>query len=101
MFLSLFNSFSSARHPSLIVCLQDPPVWRNRLPFFAGFTLFAPLIPNRHPRVAFYAFKSLIDMATITPIFTNRSDHATLEISAHSLFSTKAEKFHIVNCYSV
>jgi len=40
-------------------------------------------------------------MATITPIFTSRSDHATLEISAHSLFGIKAEKFHIVNCYSI
>jgi len=40
-------------------------------------------------------------MATITPIFTERSDHATLEVSARSLFGTKAEKFYIVNCYSV
>ena len=40
-------------------------------------------------------------MATITPIFTDRSDLATLEISARSLFGTKADKFHIVNCYSV
>ena len=101
MFVSLFSSFASGRPPPLIVCLQDPPVWRNRLPFFAGFNLFAPLIPNRRPRVAFYAFRSLMDMATITPIFSSRSDHATLEISAHFLFSIKAEKFHIVNCYSM
>jgi len=101
VFLSLFNSFASATHSPLIVCLQDPPVWRNQLPFFAGFLSFSPLIPNLRPRVTFYAFKSLIGMATITLIFTNRSDHATLEISAHSLFGIKAEKFHIVNCYSV
>jgi len=101
VFLSLFNSFTSAKHPPLIVGLQDPPVWRNRLPFFAGFTSFAPLIANHRPRVAFYVFRSLIDMATITPIFTSRSDLATLEISAHSLFSTKADKFFIVHCYSV
>jgi len=40
-------------------------------------------------------------MATITLILTARSDHATLEISANSLFGMKAEKFHVVNCYSV
>ena len=101
MFLSSFNSFASAKHPPLIVCLQDPAVWRNRLPFFAGFDSFAPLISNRRPRVAFYVFRSLMDMATVTPIFTSRSDLATLEISAHSLFGTKADKFLIVNCYSV
>jgi len=101
VFLSLFNSFASARDPPLIVCLQDPPVWRNGLPFFASFTSFGPLIPNRRPQVAFYAFRSLIAMARITPIFTSSSYHATVEISAHSLFGIKAEKFHIVNCYSV
>jgi len=101
VFLSLFNSFALPKNPPLIVCLQDPQVWRNRLPFHAGFTSFAPLVPNRRTRVAFYVFKPLIDMATITPIFTDRSDHATLEISAHSLFRTKAERFHIVNCSKV
>ena len=102
MFLSLFNSFASAKHLSLIVCLQDPPpVWRNRLPWLAGFTSCSPLISNRHPRVAFYTFRSIIDMATITPIVTGRSDLATLEISAPSLFGIKAQKFHIVNCYSI
>jgi len=40
-------------------------------------------------------------MATITPILMGRSDHVTLEISAHFLFGMKAEKFHVVNCYSV
>ena len=29
VFLSLFNSFALAKHPPLIVCLQDPLVWRN------------------------------------------------------------------------
>ena len=40
-------------------------------------------------------------MATITPIWTSRSELATLKISAHSLFVIKAEKFHILNCYTV
>jgi len=101
VFLSLFNSFASAKHLPLIVCLQDPPVLRNRLPFYAGFTFFAPLVFNRPPRVAFYVFRSLIDMATITPILTGRSDHSTLEITAHSLLGLKAERFYVVTSYSV
>ena len=51
--------------------------------------------------MAFYVFRSLIDMTTITPIFTGRSDVATLEITAPSLFGTTIERFHIINCYSV
>jgi len=40
-------------------------------------------------------------MATITPIFTGRSDLTTLEISAPSMFTIKAKRFYIVNFYSV
>jgi len=101
VFLSLFNSFASAKNPPLIVCLQDPPVWRNRLPSHSGFTSFAPSATGRRPRVAFYVFRSLIDMTTITPIFTGRSDIATLEITAPSLFGTTMKRFHIINSYSV
>ena len=101
VFLSLFNSFASAKTPPLIVCLQDPPVWRNRLPSHLGFTSFAPSATGHRPQVAFYVFRSLIDMTTITPIFTGRSDVATLEITAPSLLGTTVERFHIINCYSV
>jgi len=101
VFLFLFNSFASAKSPPLIVCLQDPPVWTNRQPSHSGFTSFAPSAASRRPRVAFYVFRSLIEMATITPIFTGRSDISTLEITAPSLFGTTVERFHIINCYSV
>lgn len=40
-------------------------------------------------------------MATITATFSNWTDLATMDISAQSLFGTSAEKFRIVNCYSV
>jgi len=40
-------------------------------------------------------------MTTITPSFTGRSDIATLEITAPSLFGTTMKRFHIINCYSV
>jgi len=51
--------------------------------------------------MAFYVFRSLIDMTTITPIFMGRSDIATHEITAPSLFGTTHARFHIINCYSV
>jgi len=60
-----------------------------------------PFIYNRRHQLAFYAFRLLVDMATITPIFTGRSDLPTREISTPSLLGGKAEMFHIVNCYSV
>ena len=82
MFLSLFNSFALAKDPPSIVCLQDPPVWTNHLPLYLGFTSFAPILANRRPQVAFYVFKALIDMATIIPMLTSRTDLATLDISA-------------------
>jgi len=101
VFLSLFNSFALAKNPPSIVCLPAPPVWRNRLPSHSGFTSFAPSATGRRPWVAFYVFRSLIDMTTITPIFTGKSDIATLEITNPSLFGTTVERFHIINCYSV
>ena len=42
MFLSLLNSFASAKCPPDIVCLQDPPFWRSGLPSFQNYTSFAP-----------------------------------------------------------
>jgi len=99
--LSLCNLFASAKNLPLIGCLQDPPVWRNRLPSYSGFTSFAPSATVRRSRVAFYVFRLLIDMTTITPMFTGRSDMATLEITAPSIFGTTVERIHIINCYSV
>jgi len=48
---------------------------------------FASVSCGHCPRVAFYVFMSLIEGATMTPVFTGRSDLATLEISDTSLFS--------------
>ena len=101
VFLSFLNSFASAKNPPLIVCLQDPPLWRNQLPSHSAFTSVAPSATGRRSRVAFYVFRSLIDMTTITPILTGRSDIATLEIPAPSLFGQTVERFHIINSYSV
>src|SRR5713226_8338118 len=50
VFLSLFNSFGS--DVPFVVCLQDPPVWRGRLPSADGFVSFVsrlgrPQAPRR------------------------------------------------------
>jgi len=43
----------------------------------------------------------MINMVTITLIFTSRSDLATFEIPASTLFGSKANRFHIVNSYCI
>jgi len=42
VFLSLFGSFTQLAHPPSIVALQDPPVYRGKLPSFNLFTVFPP-----------------------------------------------------------
>jgi len=42
VFLSLFGSFTQLAHPPFIVALQDPPVYRGKLPSFNLFTVFSP-----------------------------------------------------------
>ena len=42
VFLSLFGSFTQLSHPPSIVALQDPPVYRGKLPSFNLFTVFSP-----------------------------------------------------------
>ena len=101
MFLSLFNSFASAKNPTSVVCLQNPPFWGNRLPSFEGFSSFAPPTTNRCPRVAFYVFSATLQEATVLPVFTERSDVATLEIHSLRLFCQAAGTLSIVNCYNV
>ena len=101
VFLSLFNSFASARNPPSVVCLQDPPFCRNRLLSFEGFSSFAPPTIDRRPRMAFYVSSATLQETTVLPVFTGRSDIATLEIHSLSLFSQAAGVLSIVNCYSV
>ena len=43
VFLSLFGSFTQLAHPPSIVALQDPLVYRGKLPSFNLFTAFSPL----------------------------------------------------------
>ena len=101
VFLSLFNLFASAKNALSIFCLQHPPGWRNCLSSLAGFASLAPMIPHSRPKVAFYVFVSLIDMASVTPIYTVGFNQAILQISSAPWFGTGAEKLQIVNLYRV
>jgi len=102
VFLSLFNSFASALHPPDIVCLQDPPFWRSRLPFFGGFKSFCP--PHSlgsQPQVAFYISSSFLSYATVLPSFFDRSDVAALHLFGVELFGGSLTQFGILNLYNL
>src|SRR5437868_160738 len=78
VFLSFFHSFATAKAPPDIVCLQDPPVWRGRLPSFPGFQSFAPVVSGRPAKVTCHVFSALLRAASILPLFQDRSDIMTL-----------------------
>ena len=102
MFLSLFNSFASVKAPPDIVCLQDPPVWRSRLPSFHNFTSFhAPCSGGFKLRVAFYVSTMLLSHVTVLPLFFDRYDMAALDIYGSDLFGGSFTQFRILNVYNL
>jgi len=102
VFLSLFNSFASALHPADIVCLQDPPVWRSRLPFFSGFKSFCPPhSPGSKPRVAFYVASGFLSYATVLSRFFDRPDVPALDLFGVDLFGGSFTQFRILNLYNL
>src|SRR5437588_5745341 len=80
VFLSFFQSFATAKAPPDIVCLQDPPVWRGRLPSFPEFQYFAPAVNGRSAKVACYVSSGLLRAVSILPLFQDRSDTMTLAV---------------------
>src|SRR5713101_3700545 len=99
VFLSLFNSFGS--DIPFVVCLQDPPVWRGRLPSADGFVSFCPPSVGRKPRVAFYVLRSIMPHVSIFPVFfPGQVDVAKLEIRGPSLFGSDLSHFDILNVYN-
>ena len=75
VFLSLFNSLKAVTSPPSFVVLQDPAVYGNRLPAFAGFKAFAPEICNSvAPRLAGYVFYWFLRTYPIVPLFFDRPD---------------------------
>ena len=100
MFLSFFHSFASAKAPPDIVRLQDPPVWRGRLPSFPGFQSFAPTTTGHPARVACYISSGLLRAASIFPLFQDRSDIMILAVHRLDLFGSGLPEFRIINLYS-
>ena len=75
VFLWLFNSLKTAASPPSLVLLQDPPVYRNSLPAFAGFKAFAAKIHNTvAPKVACYVFYGFLQTSPIVPLFFESPD---------------------------
>ena len=102
MFLSLFNSFALALHPPDIVCLQDPPFCRSRLPFFGGFNSFChPHSPGSKPKVAFSVSSSFLSYATVLPRFFDRPDVAALDFFGVGRFGGSFTQFRILNLYNL
>ena len=102
MFLCLFNSFASVKAPPDIVCLQDPPVWRSRLPSFHNFTPFyAPCSGGFKSRVAYYVSSMLLSHVTVLPLFSDHYDVAALDIYESDLFGGFFTQFRILNVYNL
>jgi len=102
VFLSLFNSFASALHPPDVVCLQDSPYWRSRLPSFSGFKSFCPShSPGSKPKIAFYLSCSFLSYATFIPRFFDRPDVAALHLCGVDLFGRSFTQFRILNLYKL
>ena len=102
VFLSLFNSFASAKCPPDIVCLQDPPFWRSRLPSFQNYTSFAPPGGSgSKPKVAFYVSTHLLAQATVLPAFFDRPDVVALDVFGVDLFGKSFSHFRILNLYNL
>ena len=102
VFLSLFNSFASAKCPPDVVCLQDPPFWRSRLLSFQNYTSFAlPGGTGNKPQVAFYVSIHLLAQATVLPAFFDRPDVVVLDVSGVDLFGKSFSHFRILNLYNL
>ena len=98
MFLSLFNSFATAKCPPDIVCLQDPPFWHSPLSSFQNYTSFAP--PRQtgsKPKVVFYVSIYLLAQGTVLPAFFDRPYMAALDVFAVDLFGRSFSHFRILN----
>ena len=102
MFLSLFGSFTLLAHPPSIVALQDPPVYRGKLPSFNSFTVFSPPTSGGcKPRVAFYVYSSFLSTISLLPRFFGRGDVMALDLfTPNGFFNPCTTGFTIINSYS-
>jgi len=102
VFLSLFGSFSQLAQPPSIVALQDPPVYRGKLPSFGLFSSFSPPTTGGcKPRVAFYVYSSFLSTVSLLPRFFGRGDVMALDLfTPDGFFNPSTKKFSIINSYS-
>jgi len=102
VFLSLFGSLTQLAHPPSIVTLQDPPVYRGKLPSFNSFTGFSPPTSGGcKPRVAFYVYSSFLSTISLLPQFFGRGDVSALDLfTPNGFFNPSTTGFTIINSYS-
>jgi len=102
VFLWLFGSFTQLSIPPSIVDLQDPPVYRGKLPSFNQFTVFSPPSDGGcKPRVAFYVYSSFWATVSLLPRFFGRGDVMALDLfTPDGFFNPSTTGFTIVNSYS-
>src|SRR5207302_1885499 len=96
VFHSFFHSFATAKATPDIVCLQDPPICRRRLPAFPGFQSIAQAVSGRPAKVACYVSSVLLRAASILPLFQDRSDIMTLVVHGLDLFGSGLPEFRMV-----
>ena len=102
MFLSLFGSFTQLAQPPSIVSLQDPPVYRSKLPSFSMFSVFSPPTSRGcKPCVAFYLYGSFLSTVSLLPRFFDRGDVMALDLfTPDGFFNPSTTKFTIINSCS-
>ena len=102
MILSLFGSFIQLSHPPSIVALQDPPVYRGKLPSFNLFTVFSPLTAGGcKPRVAFYFYSLFLSTVSLLLRFFGSGDVIALDLfTPDGFFNPSTTGFTIINSYS-
>ena len=102
MFLSLFGSFTQLALPPSIVALQDPPVYRGKLPSFNLYTCFSPPSSGGcKPRVAFYVYGPFLSTVVLLPRFFGRGDVMALDLfTPDGFFNPSTTGFTVINSYS-
>jgi len=102
VFLSLFRSFTQLAHPPSIVALQDPPVYRGKLPSFNCFSDFSPPTEGGcKPRVACYVYSQFLSTVSLLPWFFGRGDVMALDLfTPDGFFNPSTVGFTIINSYS-
>jgi len=103
VFLLLFGLFTQLTQPPSIVALQDPPVYRGKLPSFNLFTAFSPPTNGGcKPRVAFYVYSSFLSTVSLLPRFFGRGDVMALDLfTPDGFFNPSTTGFTLVNSYSI